>query len=190
MTVTCERLKKAYEKAVEESGKLEEADFEYTGKLIRERGYLSPAEFLYILCWKAPGEKHGQTRGRAAENALSCIMEKGAKEIENVTREAFKLAEEGDVEKAIEKLDDLYGVDVRTASAILTFYNPQKFGVIDKNAWKALYDEDKNSFEVQDYIKYLRDIRDLAKKCNMTARGVDVALWYIGRKLLYGRSSG
>ncbi|MEM3829195.1 MAG: hypothetical protein QXP36_08290, partial [Conexivisphaerales archaeon] len=79
-------------------------------------------------------------------------MEKGAKEIENVTREAFKLAEEGDVEKAIEKLDDLYGVDVRTTSAILTFYNPQKFGVIDKNAWKALYDEDKNSFEAQDYI--------------------------------------
>ncbi|MBO3758046.1 MAG: hypothetical protein JTT14_02940 [Candidatus Brockarchaeota archaeon] len=179
-------MKDAAKKAVEESGKLEEADFEYTGKSIRERGYLLPPDFLYIVCWKAPGGR----RGKAAENALYSIREKGAKEIENVTREAFKLAEEGDVEKAIEKLDDLYGIDVRTASAILTFYNPQKFGVIDKNAWKTLYDEDKNSFEVQDYMKYLRDIRGLAKKCNMTARGVDVALWYIGGKLLYGRSSG
>ena len=84
-------------------------------------------------------------------------------------------------EKSVRKLTELYGVKTRVASAILTFYNPEKFGVVDVKAWKALYNEAKEDFEPEDYVKYLKDIRELAKKCYVTPRNVDLALWYMDR---------
>ena len=63
MPVNCDRLMEAYRKAVEEYEKLEEFDFEYVGKNIRKRGYLTPLELFYIICWKAPS--NGGSRGRA-----------------------------------------------------------------------------------------------------------------------------
>jgi len=63
-------------------------------------------------------------------------------------------------------------VIVAVASAILTFYNPNKYGVIDIYAWKALYDEQRKSgdFKPEEYVRYLKDIREIATKCNMIPR--------------------
>jgi len=74
------------------------------------------------------------------------------------------------------------GVGVRVASAILTFYDPDKFGVIDRFAWKALYGMDKDDFALEDYVKYLTEIRKMAAKYHTRTREVDLALWELGRE--------
>jgi type II secretory pathway component PulF len=55
--------------------------------------------------------------------------------IKQVTKEAIELADQQKVREAIIKLTEyptkLYGVAVRVASAILTFYNPERYAVLD-----------------------------------------------------------
>ena len=172
----CEKLKEFLRKAVEKYGK-DENVLHHVGKGIRGRGYLIPQDLLYITCWKAP--RNVGSRGKAANTAFECIRRMGVEGIENVTKQAIQLAAKGKIEESIKKFSELHGVRTRVASAILTFYNPEKFGVMDKKAWKTLYNEEKEDFEPEDYTRYLKDITELAKKCGLTPRQVDQALWHI-----------
>lgn len=174
-------MKKALEDNLRESKEDEEFSFSYVGKGIRERGYLTPLDLLYIICWKAPSNY--EACGKAVYNAFECIRKSGIEGIKAVTTEAIRLARENQIQKSVEKLSQLHGVKTRVASAILAFYDPEKFGVVDVLAWKALYKQSKNDFEPQDYVKYLEDIRKIAGECNMTPRNVDLALWQIGRRI-------
>jgi hypothetical protein len=183
MRIECKKLREAYSKAIEENKKLEEFDFDYVGKSIRERGHLTPLELLYIICWKAPSNVG--SRGRAVNEVFRYFQDNGIEclnKIESITKEAIDLANKGMVEESIKNLIKLHGVQTRVASAILTFYNPKKFGVVDVNAWKSLYHERKTDFQPEDYVKYLKDIQELAKQCTLTPRAVDLALWYISSK--------
>jgi thermostable 8-oxoguanine DNA glycosylase len=103
------------------------------------------------------------------------------RKIKSVTEKAFNLAKGDRIEDSIRELCELHGVKPRVASAILTFYDPQRFGVMDKLAWKSLYGEDKEEFSPKDYVKYLEDIRQLAKQYNLSPRGIDLALWHLTR---------
>ena len=95
--------------------------------------------------------------------------------IEQVTKEAIELADQQKVREAIIKLTEyptkLYGVAVRVASAIRTFYNPEHYAVLDIHSWRALYNEklteDKQTPE--GYEKYLKDVRGIADRYKMTA---------------------
>ncbi len=103
-----------------------------------------------------------------------------------MTKEAIELADQQKVREAIIKLTEyptkLYGVAVRVASAIRTFYNPEHYAVLDIHSWRALYNEklteDKQTPE--GYEKYLKDVRGIADRYKMTAHEVDAALWVIG----------
>ena len=177
MAINCENLMTALNRTLKGYEKQEKTEFEDISKEIRKRGYLSPTELFYIICWKYPV----QGKANAVNYGFESINKHGTEEIRKITSLAFKLAEEDRVKEANETLKQLYGVDVRVASAMLTFYNPEKFGTLDKLAWKALYKEIKESFHPEDYEKYLKDVREIAKRCNMTARQVDLALWEIGK---------
>ena len=68
------------------------------------------------------------------------------------------------------------------ASAILTIVLPDRFGVIDVRAWATLYrwklvTNVKTSFVPDDYGLYLKIIRRLSNRANLTPRKVDMALF-------------
>lgn len=126
-------------------------------------------------------------------NALDLAFEsitknyENKKNVEEITKKAIELAENGEVEEAIKLLTDsatkLYGVRVKVASAILTFFNPEKYGVVDKNAWTALYRNEIDEPTPKQYVDYLQDIRKLAQECNMGVHDVDAALYIIGKRI-------
>src|SRR5207245_7328325 len=61
--------------------------------------------------------------------------------VRRVTGKAFAQAAGGsdeDLKGAVEKLDELPGVGVRMATAVLMFYDPKRFTVMDVNAWRSL----------------------------------------------------
>jgi len=115
--------------------------------------------------------------------AFGSITENPETKIKRVTRESIELADSGKIAKAMIKLTQhptkLYGVRVRVASAILTFYNPDNYPAVDIHSWRALYG--KRLIEdgpiPEEYERYVKDVRDIAKKCKMTAHEVDAALW-------------
>ena len=168
-------LKEAYDRALS----LDRVVEDYTRKLgimFTQRGYLEPIEVFYFICWKPPA-------GARIPNTWLFELINNRERVKAITQEALKLAAEDKVKEAIEKLIMLpRGVGVRVASAILTFYDPDKFGVIDRFAWKALYGMYKDDFTPEDYVKYLTDIRKMAVKYHMRTREVDLALWELGKR--------
>lgn len=55
-------------------------------------------------------------------------------------------------------------IGIGISSAIMTLHEPQFYGTIDLRSWFVLFHEDKKMFSVNDYIRYLRSISELADK--------------------------
>jgi hypothetical protein len=109
--------------------------------------------------------------------------------VPRVTKAAFTLASSGSSEKlieAVELLDGLGGVGVRVATAILMFYDPGNFSVMDVNAWRSLvhlgfvdvfdlwYEDSEH------YPKYNRTCIELSRQFRHALRDTDRALWILG----------
>ncbi len=69
------------------------------------------------------------------------------------------------------------GVGTGMASAILALTNPRQCGVIDYRAWTVLYGQDKRTFSVSDYRRYLRRLQALAAAVGCDAQEIDYILW-------------
>ena len=133
---------------------------------IKNLGYLTKQDFLKIVRWKAV---------RAIRKAEANSEEV----IENITKFAFGVENE---EVKIRVLTSLNGVSVPMASAILTVFNPDKYGVIDIRAWHSLCNLGelqckKDIYNFQDWILYLNTIRKLARQNNVSPREIDMALF-------------
>lgn len=146
-------------------------------------------DFTAILKWKADRKKFKDKR---SERRYLHYDERQRSLVPRVTKEAFELANEflrdgksakDSLIKSIALLDDLKGVDVRMATAILTFYDPQEFTVMDYRAWKALvYIRRASPFdfwfeESTDYPPYLERCKELNQVLGWKLRQTDHALW-------------
>jgi|Deesub1362B_J571_1020462.scaffolds.fasta_scaffold09645_3 hypothetical protein len=182
--IDCKSLKEAlieYKRG--KYGKIDESFFKHIGEGIRRRGFLTPIDLFCVICWKMWNFPN------ALDTAFESITRnyEEEKDVSKITKEAIELAEKGKIEDAVRKLTEpptkLYGVRVKVASAILTFYDHEKYGVIDKNAWRALYGKEIEEPTPEQYSSYLQDIRKLAEKCNMKVHDIDAALYIIGKRL-------
>jgi arginine repressor len=79
-------------------------------------------------------------------------------------------------------LQGLPGVGIGIASAILALTFPDIYGVIDDRVWKVIYDEDKESFGLSDYVRYLRDLQSASAQLNWTPQELDFFAWKMGEK--------
>jgi hypothetical protein len=137
-------------------------------KEVRKRGYLSKKELIEILRWKSP-------------RPLRHYELNDGKDIKEITRLSF--ATKNDCLK-IHMLTTLTGVNYPSASAILMFYNPKKFPVLDIRVWKQLYhfkvvkDNSRGqNFTLQQCNQYLSLIRTLGQRLHLTARQVEKRLF-------------
>jgi len=158
------------------------------GASIRKQKYLTYKQLLKISDWKA-GRRN---RRHIHKNQLENVVE--------VTRHAFS-SENDELRVKSLHSPNLDGVRVPVASAILTFHNPSRYGVIDRHTSRSLYRNRSTlrgeweldsrffrkrklvGFTIDDYIEYLRVIRKIARKVSeesgteFTPRDVDKALW-------------
>jgi hypothetical protein len=72
------------------------------------------------------------------------------------------------------------GVNIPTASAVLMFLYPQKYGVLDTRVWQLLYDfhevgvkENGVNFSLTDWEKYIFILRRYARKHRKSVREVE-----------------
>lgn len=165
-----------------ESRGKEDADLERLSKKFQRDGCIADREdFLEIVKWKAQ-----RSLGYARRNHVSAIRE--------ATKLAFDLAPRGQTKEALDALGRLKGVKTRMATAILTFYNHERFTVMDPNAWRSLVHLGALSpfdcwFEESvDYPAYLAACHAVAESYGHTLRDTDRALWALTD--LRAKSSG
>jgi hypothetical protein len=122
-------------------------------------GDVSRANLEVICRWKSP-------------RRIRLLDENTDAEIELALKRAMTAA---DVKEAVEALTPLAGVGVKTASAILTAIDPDRYTVLDFRALEAL--NVKDSGDVDLYVLYVEACRSMAKKYGVTMRDFDRANW-------------
>lgn len=136
--------------------------------VITKQGFINKSQAINILKWKSP-------------RPLRHYSKNSDEDFKQITKLAFE--QENDRMK-IHILTALSGVNYPSASALLMFYDKDNYPIIDIRVWKQLYNlklVTENSrgqnFTLNQWEKYLRIIRQLAKKHNITARQVEKRLF-------------
>lgn len=146
-------------------------------KSLNKQGYLTKEQLLKILHWKSP-------------RPLKHYNSNNEKDVKEITALAFSTSNDS---LKIHILTALNGVNYPAASAILMFYDPRKFPVLDIRVWRQLYIAnlvDTNSrgqnFTFKQCEKYFQVIRQLAKDLKLTARQVEKRLFDYDKKTQKG----
>ncbi len=134
-------------------------------------GYLSFTTYEKVLDWKLRKQR------KRTEKYRSGITNELVQEISGCFNRVRHENEEIERKIKINILSAIPGVDIGVASAILTLAYPNIYAIIDFRVWKVLYGEDKHSFSIGDYGKYLIDVRKIAKSLNCDVQNVDFLLW-------------
>lgn len=141
--------------------------FKLTG-VIKSQGFLNKNQAIKILKWKSP-------------RPLRFYEQNSEEEIVAITRLALK---QKDDNLKIHILTALKGVNYPSASAILMFYEPLYYPVIDIRVWKQLYKNNLvfenprgQNFSLSQWSKYLDVIRKIGHHYNLTARQVEKRLF-------------
>jgi len=127
--------------------------------------------FRSVCHWKSP-RRYG------------LVLLNAQQDVFNATQDAFACCGQGRVRDALAALHQLQGVDVPTASALLTARNPYEFGIIDRRVLAVLRDTGsplpKNP-SAPAYVKLLEILSALRtdlklRKCSL--RQIELAIWH------------
>ncbi|TPD71119.1 hypothetical protein [Flavobacterium microcysteis] len=142
-------------------------------KDLSNQNFLNKEQLLKILMWKSP-------------RPLNLYMLNSEEEIKEITTLAFSLTND---KLKIHTLTALKGVSYPAASAILMFYNPILYPVLDIRVWRQLYNSkllDSNpkgqNFTLIQCENYYEVIRSLALDLNLTARQVEKRIFDYDKK--------
>jgi thermostable 8-oxoguanine DNA glycosylase len=137
--------------------------------------FLTLYEFDTILKWKLRRQYERQRELRKKNTDHNIIA---------ITKAVFDIKHDNDeiaTELKIKMLCTISGVEVPVASAILTICGPNYYSVIDFRNWRQIFPESKSktSYKVSEYLTYLKIIREIAEKLNLTPQEIDMAIWQL-----------
>ncbi len=143
----------------------------YSLKQIRKPFYLNSDDFEQILRWKLR-QQYGRVKHLTCKNTVEVIHD--------ITAVAFSIKHKDNdylLDLRIKLLTVLKGVEIPVASAILALCFPEQYAVIDFRGWRQIFGEGKHSFTLNEYKRYLKEIKGLANELGWLPQEVDLAIW-------------
>jgi len=143
--------------------------FNHLGPAIKKRGFIKFDEFYKICMWKSARQKPKYIKNKNT--------------VEKLTRTAFQLKED----EKMKMLCKLKGVGIPTASALLAIVYPKKYPIIDVRCvymLKELRENINKSITINNWLKYLRIMRNIAKENMITPRELDKVLFAMHKEKL------
>jgi hypothetical protein len=133
--------------------------------------YLTKADLDRIFRWKLRTQ-YGRNQRHRDTNTDSAYRA--------VTQAALSITEtdldyEAEVRTGV--LTSLRGVGVPVASAILALTDPGHYCVVDFRGWRAVFGEERRTFDIPAYIHYLQEVRKLADDLGWPIQETDLAIW-------------
>ncbi|MFN0156763.1 MAG: hypothetical protein ACKVRP_01670 [Bacteroidota bacterium] len=128
---------------------------------VRETGYLTKPDFLAICHWKSP-----RSQSRCKVNTPEFI--------ESVSKIALSTSNE---QLRIEIWRLLNGVDWPTASTLLFWLHHEEYPILDFRAVWSLGYTKPPKYDFSFWSDYVDCCRTLSRKCGVTVRTLDRALW-------------
>jgi hypothetical protein len=155
---------------------LEDSDTKETEEELKKRfkknKYITKDDLIKIIKWKFQDDR---LKGRQ-KRTLNLIKPIYPHFIENISRLAFKTENE---EIRFILLNGIKGVGPSVTSVILSFYDPNNYGVLDIHSWRELFGKEPNDlFSNYKYLsKFLGKLRKLSSKFGMPCRDIEKALF-------------
>ena len=88
--------------------------------------------------------------------------------IERLTELAFYVQDD---RLRLKLLTTINGVGPSMASVILTFFDPENYGVLDFHVWRGLFGEYKTVFSNSDCLKFFEKLRSEAQRIGLFLQG-------------------
>jgi hypothetical protein len=145
-------------------------------KKIQENKFLTKHDLEEIIRWKF----EYSLPGRAKIN-LDKISSLKSSYIEKKTRKALSYEDD---EVRVLLLTNIERIGNSVASVILTFFNPDIYGILDFHAWEELYNEKRpndlytNPNHLLDFFEKLREI---SRKTGLSCRNIEKAYFMKNR---------
>ena len=155
--------------------------------LMREQGgalSLGLSDLERILEWKL----RSQYRRTASYRTL--LTDSIVRQVTAVAFAVQHADEQFETELKVRLLCTLPGVGVGVASAILALTHPERYAVIDYRNWRQVFDEERTTFSLGQYVQYLSRIRDIAAQLRWLPQEVDLAIWEYDRRMGGSTESG
>ena len=116
---------------------------------------MTKEDLIKIHKWKFQGTLVGRQK-----RMLNLIKDFPSQTIEELSKEAFNLNDENEKLKLLSKIPS---VGNSLSSVILTFYDPQNYGILDIHSWRELFGEEpkdifSNKQRLLDFLRKLREI--------------------------------
>lgn len=147
-------------------------DEEELRKKFQEGNSLTKQDLIRIVKWKFQGRLLG--RQKLILNYLETVE---APFIEEISKSAFKSKDD---EVRLKLFRSIKGVGNALCSVILTFYDPQNYGVLDIHAWRGLFGEKepKDVFSnAQQAVRYFKRLREISAETDMPCRDIEKAIF-------------
>ncbi len=147
-------------------------------KRAKRRGYYTKPEFMAVCERKSARPRH--------------LFNRNSDEfIRATTAAVLKTSYE---KRRMQKLDDMWGVNIPVAACILTSIDPKIYGFIDIRDWQALYwlgvvkrNPRGRDFSIDDWLQFLYRMRYWARRLKVTVRRLEICLyWFHGQFLQRG----
>ena len=145
------------------------------GDKLRRTKELTKDELKQIIEWKFQGRLLG--RRKRSLNIISPIPDDF---VRKVTREAFNEQDERlRIRKLMGRYGGIAGVGPAIASVILTFYDPENYGVYDIHAWRELFGKDPADLftNFDQLMTFLARLKNEAKQMGCNVRIVEKAYY-------------
>ena len=140
------------------------------GARFRKARVMSGADLARVVEWKFKDDEAKRMR------VLELVARNGEALVARVSSQAFNLPGDDDACR-INSFMMLEGVSPVLASVVLAFFDPERYGVFDVYAWRALLgNEVPNLFSTVNYLRLLVALRKTAAKHNLPVRTVEKAL--------------
>jgi len=137
----------------------------------QKNNQITKSDLVRIIKWKFQGRLLG--RQKRILNLSNTVKNSFIKE---VSKSVFKTKDDKD---RLKILSSIRGVGNALSSVILTFYDPQNYGVLDIHAWRALFGkEPKDLFSNhKKAIKFFNVLRKISLNTGLSCRDIEKALF-------------
>lgn len=146
-------------------------DEEELRRKFQENQYITKDDLIKTIEWKFQGRLAGRQK-----RILKILKPVDDEYIIDISKLVFKVSDD---EKRVKLLCTINGVGTAVASTILTFYDPENYGVFDIHAWRELFGKEPKSLftNIRNVIKFFECLREIGKKTKLPCRDVEKALF-------------
>jgi len=140
----------------------------------RKNKQITKSDLMRIIKWKFQGRLLG--RQKRILNLIRDVENSSIKEISNL---AFKTKDDEEKLRLLSS-KEMRGIGNALSSVILTFYDPQNYGILDIHVWRGLFGEKEPSdvfSNPERAIKFFDKLRRVSSKTGLSCRDVEKAFF-------------